>query len=126
MKKTKISIAIVKNAQNLFLISLRPDGVDQGGKWEFPGGKVELGESSEQAMCRELQEEVGIIALDYQLLTTKLVAYDDQQLQLYFYLVTQFSGEASSLEGQLIKWVNRADLALHPFPKANKTVIEQL
>ena len=126
MKKNEISIAIVKNSQDLFLISLRPEGVHQGGKWEFPGGKVEPDETPQQAMCRELFEEVGLKAVDYQLIESKFFDYGDTQLYLHFYLVTQFSGEARGREGQPIKWVGKAELALYEFPDANKTVIEQL
>ncbi len=126
MKKNEISIAIVKNSQNLFLICLRPKGVHQGEKWEFPGGKVEKSETSEQAMCRELSEEVGLNAINYQLIESKFFDYGDQKLNLHFYLVTQFAGEAQGKEGQPIKWVSKAQLALYSFPQANQTVIEQL
>lgn len=126
MKKIGISIAIVKNAEDLFLISLRPEGADQGGKWEFPGGKVEKNESPLQAMCRELCEEVGLTALNYQLIASKNVVYADSELYLYFYLVDQFSGDAQSKEGQPIKWVSKAELALYDFPAANNSIIAQL
>lgn len=126
MKTNEISIAIVKNSQDLFLISLRPKGVHQGDKWEFPGGKVEQNETPEQAMCRELIEEVGLTAIDYRLIESKFFDYGDTALQLHFYLVTQFSGRAQGREGQPIKWVSKAELALYEFPDANKTVIEQL
>ena len=126
MKTNEISIAIVKNSQDLFLISLRPKGVHQGDKWEFPGGKVEQNETPEQAMCRELIEEVGLTAIDYRLIESKFFDYGDTALQLHFYLVTQFSGRAQGREGQPIKWVSKAELALYEFPDANKTVIKQL
>jgi 8-oxo-dGTP diphosphatase len=126
MNKSEISIAIVKNPDNQYLISLRPTDVHQGGKWEFPGGKVEQGEQPEQAMCRELFEEVGLTAVDYQLLETKYFDYGDTALNLYFYLVTGFSGQAQGKEGQPIKWVSKAELASYEFPKANKTVIANL
>ena len=126
MKTNEISIAIVKNSQDLFLISLRPKGVHQGDKWEFPGGKVEQNETPEQAMCRELIEEVGLTAIDYRLIESKFFDYGDTALQLHFYLVTQFSGRAQGREGQPIKWVSKTELALYEFPDANKTVIEQL
>lgn len=126
MKKNEISIAIVKNSEDLFLISLRPQGVHQGGKWEFPGGKVEKNETAEQAMCRELFEEVGLNAINYQLIEAKFFDCGDRALQLHFYLVTQFSGRAQGREGQPVKWVSKAQLSLYEFPDANKTVIEQL
>lgn len=126
MKTTEISIAIVKNSQDLFLICLRPENVHQGGKWEFPGGKVEENETPEQAMCRELLEEVGVSALGYQLLESTFFDYGDKYLHLHFYLVTQFSGEAQAKEGQSMQWVNKEQLALYPFPDANKNIIVQL
>ena len=126
MKTTEISIAIVKNADNQFLISLRAKDVHQGGKWEFPGGKVEQGEQPEQAMCRELVEEVGLIAVDYQLLETKFFDYGDAALNLHFYLVTDFTGIARGKEGQPINWVSKTELADYEFPKANQSVIDTL
>ncbi|WP_354624937.1 8-oxo-dGTP diphosphatase MutT [Psychromonas sp. MME2] len=126
MKITEISIAVVKNSDGLYLICLRPDQVHQGGKWEFPGGKVESDEQPAQAMCRELKEEVGLIAQQYVLIESKLFNYSDAQLHLHFYLVTEFSGIATGREGQPIKWVSQAQLSLYEFPQANKSVIAQL
>jgi 8-oxo-dGTP diphosphatase len=126
MESIQISIAIVKNSDNLFLICLRPDHVHQGGKWEFPGGKVEINESAEQAMLRELQEEVAIFASSYHLFESKFFDYGDKQLFLNFYLVDDFTGEAVGKEGQLVKWVNKAQLKAYPFPAANISIIEKL
>jgi len=126
MKTDEISIAVVRNPEELYLISLRPTDAHQGGKWEFPGGKVEQGEKPDQAMGRELFEEVGLTAVDYQLLETKFFDYGDAALNLHFYLVTEFSGQAEGKEGQSIKWVSKAELASYEFPKANKTVIATL
>ncbi|PKH03588.1 8-oxo-dGTP diphosphatase MutT [Psychromonas sp. MB-3u-54] len=126
MKNIDISIAIVKNSQNLFLICLRPDHVHQGGKWEFPGGKINKNESAEQAMLRELKEEVGITALDYRLLETKFFDYGDKQLNLNFFLVSQFDGEALAQEGQRMQWVNKAELDEFSFPDANAAIIKKL
>jgi 8-oxo-dGTP diphosphatase len=126
MKNIDISIAIVKNPQNLFLICLRPDHVHQGGKWEFPGGKIHKNESAEQAMLRELKEEVAITAVDYRLLETTFFDYGDKQLNLNFFLVSQFTGEARSQEGQSIQWVNKAELVNYSFPDANAAIIKKL
>ncbi|MFT6986949.1 MAG: 8-oxo-dGTP diphosphatase [Psychromonas sp.] len=126
MKTAEISIAIVRNSENLFLICLRPEDLHQGGKWEFPGGKIEQNETPEQAMCRELSEEVGLNALSYQRIESKFFDYGDRELHLHFYLVTKFSGEAQGKQGQPSKWVSKAQLALYEFPQANKSIIEQL
>jgi len=124
--KETISIAIVKNQQQQFLITRRQEGQHLAGKWEFPGGKVEEGESLTQAMQRELKEEVGLTAIDYRLFDTMTFDYDQLTLQLNFYLVSEFSGEAKGLEGQMMQWVTLEELQGYEFPKANKTVIEKL
>ncbi|GLS89843.1 7,8-dihydro-8-oxoguanine-triphosphatase [Psychromonas marina] len=126
MKVIDISIAIIKNAQHHFLITLRPDASHQGGKWEFPGGKIEIDETPEQAMCRELYEEVGLTASQYQLFEKLFFDYGDKQLNLYFYLVEDFTGEASGKEGQPLKWVSKSQLAEYAFPEANLSVIAKL
>lgn len=126
MKNIGISIAVVKNPQNLFLICLRPDHVHQGGKWEFPGGKIKKNESAEQAMLRELKEEVAITAVDYHLLETIFFDYGDKQLNLNFFLVSKFTGEAFAKEGQTMQWVNKAELVNYSFPDANATIIKKL
>ncbi|ABM02993.1 8-oxo-dGTPase [Psychromonas ingrahamii 37] len=126
MKNIDISIAVVKNTQNLFLICLRPDHVHQGGKWEFPGGKIKKNESAEQAMLRELKEEVAITAVDYRLLESTFFDYGDKQLNLNFFLVSQFDGEALAQEGQRMEWVNKAELLTYSFPDANAAIIKKL
>ncbi|WP_372880151.1 8-oxo-dGTP diphosphatase MutT [Psychromonas sp.] len=123
---TEISIAIVKKTENLFLICLRPDGVHQGGKWEFPGGKVNQNETAEQAMLRELHEEVAITAIDYSLFDRMFFDYGDKQLNLNFFLISKFSGEAIANEGQVMRWVNKAELKNYTFPEANAAVIAKL
>lgn len=126
MKVVDISIAIVKDSHNTFLISLRPDDSHQGGKWEFPGGKVEENELPEQAMLRELFEEVGITATHYHLFEKCFFDYGDKQLNLYFYLIEQFTGQAMSKEGQPVKWVSKEQLSDYDFPEANNKVINKL
>lgn len=126
MKAIEISIAIVKNLQNDFLICLRPDESHQGGKWEFPGGKVEEQETPEAAMSRELFEEVGLTTTQYHLFEKLFFDYGDKQLNLYFYLIEGFTGEAYSKEGQPLQWVSKEQLANYEFPEANRSVIAKL
>ena len=123
---TKISIAIVLNDKKKVLISLRNKGLHQEDKWEFPGGKVDLGESFEQAMCRELKEEVELTALNYKLFKRFDYDYEDKKLSLCFYLISDFEGIASTQIGQKIKWVTVGELLTMAFPAANKEVIEML
>ena len=121
-----ISIAIVQNKQKQLLISRRQKGQHLAGKWEFPGGKVEEGELLTLAMIRELKEEVGLIATEYQLFESLNFEYEQLQLTLHFYLVTDYTGEAMPLEGQDIKWINAAELIEYDFPKANLSVLKKL
>ena len=125
-KKETISIAIVKNEQQQFLITRRQKGQHLAGKWEFPGGKVEGEESLEVAMLRELKEEVGLTVIEYTLFDSLMFQYDQLALSLNFFLVNNFTGEAKGLEGQELKWVSLAELDNYEFPKANISVIKKL
>lgn len=124
--RLKISIAVVQNKQNEILVSLRRNELHQGGKWEFPGGKVDIDESSEQAMLRELSEEVGLVATEYKHFKYVEYNYPDKKLSLDFYHVTQFTGIANSTVNQAVKWVDIDELQGFDFPDANKEVIEAL
>ena len=126
MPKQMISIAIVQNEHKKLLISRRQKGQHLAGKWEFPGGKVEQNEALEVAMLRELKEEVGLTATKYSLFDSLNFQYDDVDLSLHFYLVTEYEGQATSLEGQQIKWITATELTQYDFPKANLTVINKL
>ena len=98
----------------------------QGGKWEFPGGKATENETPEQTMQRELKEEVAITAVDYTLLESMFFDYGDKQLNLNFFLVNQFTGNAVANEGQVMRWVNKAELQNYTFPDANAAIIAKL
>jgi 8-oxo-dGTP diphosphatase len=126
MEVIDISVAIVKDPKENYLIALRPSNSHQGGKWEFPGGKVELNESSEEAMLRELYEEVGLTATQYQLFDELFFDYGDKQLNLRFYLIKKFTGYAIANESQPLKWVTKEALNGYDFPEANKLVIAKL
>ena len=91
--------------------------------WEFPGGKIESGESAEQALARELKEELAITVIAATPLITVKHQYPDLAVQLNVFLVEHFSGDAKSCEGQPFKWVNPAELANHAFPAANQPII---
>ena len=105
------------------LITRRPDHVHQGGLWEFPGGKVEAGESVSAALARELHEEVGIDVQQARPLIRVFHAYPDKEVLLDVWRVDGFAGEAHGKEGQPFKWVKPERLADFSFPEANLPII---
>jgi len=112
--------------QDEILISQRKAEAHQGGLWEFPGGKVEPGESVQQALSRELQEELGISPSVVTPLFCVKHQYSDKWVCLDIWAVQQFSGEPYGLEGQAWKWVKIQQLLDYQFPKANQMIIDFL
>jgi 8-oxo-dGTP diphosphatase len=121
-----VAVGVVVNDQRQVLIALRSKTQHQGGLWEFPGGKIESGESDFQGLARELAEEVGLEVTTTEALTTIKHDYGDKIVDLRFVLVTEFSGQAQGKEGQQIKWVSINDLSQYSFPEANKAIIPLL
>ncbi len=109
-----------------YFITRRHAGQHQGNKWEFPGGKVEKGESPEETLTRELYEEIGIRVKHAVLLTEVKHDYGDKHVHLLFYTVDAFEGEPAGKEGQDSNWVSRHQLTQLDFPDANKAVIALL
>ncbi len=95
------------DADGRILMSRRPEGKPHGGQWEFPGGKVEPGETPEQALTRELREEIGIEPCETCLQPFSFAshAYDDFDLLMPLFLCRQWDGFARAQEGQTLKWV---------------------
>ncbi len=116
-------MGVIKDCAGNILISLRPDTVHQGGLWEFPGGKVEIGESVQQALSRELKEELNLTVQAMQPLIKINHQYDDLAVVLDVWTVTQFSGNPFGCEGQKINWVKSNQLLDFSFPKANYPII---
>lgn len=109
------------------LLARRPEGVHQGGLWEFPGGKLEPDETVSEALKRELSEEIGIIVHASIPLITLEHSYPDRTVRLHVREVRDFSGEPRGLEGQPVKWVSPGDLDQYSFPAANypiKTAVQ--
>jgi 8-oxo-dGTP diphosphatase len=119
----QVAVGVVKNAQGQVLISQRHDHLHQGGLWEFAGGKIETGETAEQALVRELQEELAIHVLSATPLITINHQYPDRAVQLRVFLVNEFSGKPKSGTDQALQWVNTADLKYYAFPAANQAII---
>ncbi|QYJ97304.1 8-oxo-dGTP diphosphatase MutT [Shewanella alkalitolerans] len=126
MKRVHVAVGIVFDEQEQILLAKRPDHLHQGGKWEFPGGKVESGETTSQALIRELREEVAIKVTSTSPLMAISHDYPDKQVYLDIHTVKSFSGEAQGLEGQEVKWARLDELEDYDFPEANTPIIEKL
>jgi 8-oxo-dGTP diphosphatase len=114
-----VAVGIVRNTNGDVLIAKRAENLHQGGLWEFPGGKVELGETVEQALKRELFEELGINIEKIAPLIKIHHAYSDRNVLLDVWQVNSFSGEAYGKEMQPVCWVPVGQLKNYPFPEAN-------
>ena len=107
------------------LLTQRPEGKQLAGLWEFPGGKVEPGETPEETLIRELQEEIGITTKVACLapLTFASHTYDDFHLLMLLYICRRYEGIARGLEGQALKWVRPKDMRDYPMPPADEPLI---
>ena len=123
-----VGVIQVENDQvaKQFFLTKRLENTHQGGKWEFPGGKVEEDETVAQALARELKEEVAIEVLSCQPLTIIEHDYGDKKVRLEVFVVDNFSGEPSAQEGQQEGWFTLEQLTELDFPEANKTIINML
>jgi 8-oxo-dGTP diphosphatase len=110
------------------LIQQRPEGKDLGGYWEFPGGKIEAGETPEQSLIRELHEELGIdvSAACLAPLTFTSHGYAEFHLLMPLYVCRRWNGIATPKEGQLLKWVRPRDFADYKMPPADLPLIAPL
>ncbi|ADO49868.1 8-oxo-dGTP diphosphatase MutT [[Enterobacter] lignolyticus] len=126
MKILHISTGIIRNAQGEIFITQRAADAHMANKWEFPGGKIEDGESAEQAMVRELQEEVGIVARNAVLFDKLEYQFPDRHITLWFWLVEEWLGDPWGKEGQPGRWVAQGELLAAAFPPANEPVIAKL
>ncbi|MCH2559270.1 MAG: Nudix family hydrolase [Alcanivorax sp.] len=113
---------IIPDGDDRLCLSRRPEHKHQGGLWEFPGGKVEPGESLERALARELHEELGLDEVRSRPFLTVRHRYPDLHVTLHFREVTAFTGEPHGREGQPVEWVPRSGLSARAFPAANRPV----
>ncbi|KJY75478.1 7,8-dihydro-8-oxoguanine-triphosphatase [Vibrio coralliilyticus] len=127
MKRIHIVAAIIFNSdQSEVFITKRPDDKHKGGFWEFPGGKVESGETIEQAIARELDEEVGIQVREQSLFEHLEYDYPEKSLKFDFISVTRFDNTPYGKEGQQGVWVPVCELADYAFPEANMPILRRV
>ena len=108
------------------LLAQRPAGAHLGGLWEFPGGKVEPGESARAAPSRELVEEIGVDVRSAERLYEHTHTYPEKSVRLDIWCVTEWLGEPQSVEGQPLAWVDVSELPDWPLPEADAPAIQRL
>jgi 8-oxo-dGTP diphosphatase len=132
MNRIQVVAAVIyaPDSRDRLFIAKRPDHLHQGGLWEFPGGKMDEGETALLALVRELREELGIETTQAQPFMQLCHDYDDKQIILDVWEVTDFQGQARGVEGQECRWVAMADIlkddSQYQFPAANQLILEKL
>lgn len=123
--KPVVVVAAVIERDDAFLLTLRPDGTHLAGHWEFPGGKVHHSETHDEALRREIFEELDAVATVGELVHTVTHSYPEKTVQLFFYRC-ELMGDAKPMIGQQMRWVKRNALASLPFPEADRDLISLL
>ncbi len=123
-----VAAVILNESEDSVLLACRPKNKHQGGKWEFPGGKVEPAEAVPVALQRELDEELGIDAALEQMSSYIEIrhCYPDKNIFLDVWLVKAFSGTPYGREGQEVRWFAKQELADLDFPAANAPILDKL
>ena len=124
-KVVHVAVGVVYQ-NDAFFLTKRAEEVHQGGKWEFPGGKVENDETVAQALARELNEEIGIDVLACQPLIEITHDYGDKKVCLEVFIVDNYIGEPNAQEGQKQSWFALNEFKKLDFPKANEAIIAKI
>ena len=123
-RRVHVAVGVILDKDDRILLSRRADDAHQGGLWEFPGGKVEAGETLFEALARELFEELHIIIEASEPLIEVVHDYSDKAVFLDVHVVREFSGEPQGREGQPLAWATSTELADYAFPAANEPIVE--
>ena len=124
----QIAAAILQDEQGRVLLGRRPQRPQDScaGLWEFPGGKIEAGESQSQCLERECWEELNVQVRLVRLYDTVHHIYPEHRVQVYFWLGKIETGEAKALEHDELRWVGQRDLADYAFCPANAAIVQRL
>jgi 8-oxo-dGTP diphosphatase len=133
IKKTKMKkahwipvVAGFLRKGDLVLVGQRPETHSLAGQWEFPGGKIESGETPEEALARELSEE---LAIDATVGSLKLVCthnYGDVNILILFYEILYWKGEPKTMHHLALEWIKPEDLKVRAIPDANKKILDKI
>jgi 8-oxo-dGTP diphosphatase len=128
MSVIHVAVGVIRNHQHQILIAKRPAHVHLGGLWEFPGGKVEVGETVQQALQRELKEEINITfdVANSQPIIQITHHYPEKTVLLDVWSVSDVKGQVYGREHQMTKWVALDELHQFDFPEANKAIVAAL
>jgi len=123
-----VAAVIMVDIDGRILLAQRPDGKSMAGLWEFPGGKVEAGETPERALIREMREELNIDVTEACLAPFVFAShsYDDFHLLMPLFLCRRWDGILLPREGQKLKWVKIKDLLSYPMPPADAPLIAMI
>lgn len=126
LKRVHVAVGVICGADGRILVTQRSQNQHLGGMWEFPGGKLEPGETVTEALSRELFEELAIRPVSQLPLCRIVHNYPDKAVLLDVWMVTQFSGDPDPQEGQPLRWLSLGQLNADDFPQANKAIIRYL
>lgn len=126
MQRVEVAAAVILRPDGGFLLGRRPPGGFYPGYWEFPGGKVEAGETPREALLRELREELGIeVELAYPWITREF-HYEHADVRLHFFRVLRWTGELRQLQHDALEWQRAEKLTVAPLLPANAPVLAAL
>ncbi len=125
-ERVDVAVAIILRADGRFLLARRPDGKPYAGYWEFPGGKVEPGESVPQALARELREELGLTVTRAYPWVTQVFDYPHATVKLHFFRVAGWQGIPQPREGQRLAWERAPAVSVAPVLPANGPILRGL
>lgn len=124
--EVEVAVGVIMDKEGRYLLSRRHEGAHQGGRWEFPGGKLEKDETPVQALKRELMEELGVRVLDYAPLISIPFNYSDLTVRLHVYHLQAVSGVPEGCEGQTVSWFTAEELSVLNLPDANRGIVAAL
>lgn len=127
MTKKRIDVAVgVILVQDQILLAQRPKHLHKGGYWEFPGGKLEANESVQDALVREIEEELGVTPVFFEPLITVSHDYTEKNVCLDVWVIRDYLGLPVGRENQKIQWVRKSELENFELPEANLAIVEKL